>query len=313
MRVATTKELNYIRNLLTNDETDLAISELRKLHNRYPNDSVVLYELGTTLLRQGTNINEALFILNLATNSTNKDAIINDIGIYYLNHGEFDKAKEKFLQLIKGNELSRCYGYSGLIRTYIHTEEFDEALTCFDILNKVRGYIDYSFQVSHYYNLKFYLLYKNGLLTENSHVDTYFRRQVINYDKDLAIEHIKEHLKEKEEINNDPEREKLIHSVFNKDVDIEEIYDYCRHYIQDKTPDNYGFIDYYRCELNESIGITYNSKEATSIEIVTVPNTKDILSIYPVNNKHINKISEERTKERKQPKKKKYKNNKKNY
>ena len=306
MKVATTQELNHARQLLNTDETELAILELKKLYSKYPSDTVVIYELGSTLLKQGKDIREALFLLSLATNSINKDSITNDIATYHLNNGEFEKAKEKFLQLTKGNEKARCHGYSGLIRTYIHTEEYGEALNCFNALNDVREYMEDEFKVSHYYNLKFYLLYKNGLLSENSHIDNYFRKQVVDYDKDLAIEHIKEHLKSKEEITDNPKREKSVHSVFNKEIDLEKLYDYCLEYIKDKKPDNYGIVDYYKCALDKSIGITYNYNETTYVEIVIIPNTKDILSIYPVDNKHVNKVSTERTKERKQPKKKKY-------
>ena len=47
MRFATTQELNHARQFLNNDEVDLAILEFRKLQSKYPDDNLVLYELGT--------------------------------------------------------------------------------------------------------------------------------------------------------------------------------------------------------------------------------------------------------------------------
>ena len=101
MRLATTQELNHARQFLNNDEVDLAILEFRKLQSKYPDDNLVLYELGTLLLRQGKNVPEALFLLKQTANSRNKYAIANEIGIYYLNHGEYDKAIEKFIWTYK--------------------------------------------------------------------------------------------------------------------------------------------------------------------------------------------------------------------
>lgn len=308
MKFVSTSELNHIKELLINDEIDLAISELRKLCKKYPNDSTVYQELGSVLLRQGIHVSEALYYLSLATNSRNKHSISYDIGVYYLSQGDFRKAEEKFKTLLDGNESYRCYGYLGLIRTYIHTEEYKKALDCFDELKKLRRLTD--FDVSHYYNLKFYLLYKNNIIIDESRADNYFTKQLLNYSKESAIEHIKEHLKE---ASDEELKSKRFHSVFDKETNIEELYDFCSETIKKQKPVGYGIVDYYICELNDKVGATYSKKETASVEIITFPNSKQILSIYPVYDKHINKVSNIKEEEKKPKPKKKKKLTKKNH
>lgn len=311
MRLATTQELNHARQFLNNDEVDLAILEFRKLQSKYPDDNLVLYELGTLLLRQGKNVTEALFLLKQTANSRNKYAIANEIGIYYLNHGEYDKAIEKFISLDESEkDIDKCYSLYGLIKTYIHTGDFDKALACFDRLVIIRKTTE--FDISHYYNLKFYLLTMNNLDPHEMYADNYFRQQLTNYSREEAIKHIKGHLRDA--LDTEEVKAKRVHSLFDDNADIEEIYNYCEERIIDMEPVGRGVVDFYKCKLDTTVGESYNNKQTTYVEIVTFPNSKEILSIYPINNNHVTKKSEEKTEPRKQPKKKKYnKNYKKNY
>lgn len=311
MKLATTQELNRARQLLNNDDVDLAVLEFRKLQRKYPDDNLVLYELGTLLLRQDKNVSEALFLLKQTANAKNKYAIANEIGLYYLNHGEYDKAIEKFMSLAEsGKDIDKCYSLYGLVKTYIHTDDFSKALKCFNELKELRKVC--GFGISHYYNLKFYLHAMNNLDPNEIYADNYFRKQLFDYSREDAIEHIKGHLKdatEDEEI-----KQKRVHSIFDKSADIEGIYDYCSKQIKDMEPIGRGVVDFYKCKLNMTVGESYNNKQTTFVEIVTFPNSKGILSIYPVNDNHITKRAEEKTEERKQPKTKKFKktyNNKK--
>ena len=304
MKLATTQELNYARQLLNNDEVDLAISELRKLQNKYPSDNLVLYELGTLLLRQDKNVHEALFLLKQTANSRNKYAIDNEIGIYYLNHGKYDKAIEKFMSLADSDKvIDKCYSLYGLIKTYIHTDEFSKALKCFNELKELRKTTE--FGISHYYNLKFYLHAMNNLDPNEIYADNYFRKQLFNYSREAAIEHIKGHLKDASE--DEEIKQKRVHSVFDKNADIEAIYNYCEKAIKNMEPVGRGVVDFYKCKFDNVIGASYTKLATTYVEITTFPNSKDILSIYPVNNNHVAKHAEEKTEERKAPKPKKYK------
>lgn len=293
MTKASQKELNYVRQLLVDDEPELAIKELRNLYKRYPNDAVVLQNLGSVLLKQGNNVSEALYLLSLATNRHNIYAITFEIGSYYLSQGDFERAEEKFKYVLDGTDTDKCYGYLGLIRTYIHTEDYETALDYFNKLEKINNLQDFS--ISHLFNLKSFLYYKNGIKIDEFISRNYFTRQLFNYSKEEAIRHIKEHLKsaDSEELET-----KRFHSVFTEETDIEALYDYCTEFIKEKKPDGYGIVDYFKCEIGENIGFTYSKKDTNYVEVITFPNSTQILSIYPTNKAHINKISSQKPNER---------------
>ena len=84
MNKASQKELNYVRHLLLDEEIDLAIQELRNLRKKYPNDSAILQNLGSVLLKQGNNVSEALYLLSLAKTRFKEHSISFEIGSYYL-------------------------------------------------------------------------------------------------------------------------------------------------------------------------------------------------------------------------------------
>lgn len=312
MQRASQKELNYVRQLLLDEEIDLAIQELRNLRKKYPNDSVILQNLGSVLLKQGTNVSEALYLFSLAKTRQNKHSISFEIGSYHLGKGEFETAEEKFMSMLEGNDSDKCYGYLGLIRTYIHTEDYETALDYFKKLDKIHNFLEFS--IPHYYNLKFYLLFKNGVIIDETRADNYFTNQLVDYSREAAIEHIKAHLKN---AGSEGLETKRFHSVFIQETDIEALYDYCCEAIKNQEQSGYGIVDYYRCELPNTIGSTYSHKETTNVEVVTFPNTKLILSIYPINKDHVNKIVNQKEEERlgvlkekrKKKKKKVYKKN----
>ena len=312
MKIASNQEINKAKEYLNNDDVELAIKELRKLYTKYPNDSLVLYELGSVLLRQGTKVREALFLLKQAINSKNKYAINNEIGLYHLNHMEFDEAKQKFSILVNsGNQIYKCYGLHGLIKTYIHTEEYAKGLNCFNELCKICDEAKY--EISHLSNLKFLLLYKNGLVKNEDLANNYYRKQLVNYSKDAALEHISEHLKT---IDHEDIKAKRFHSVFTEKINIVDLYDICYGLIQNQKPISCSLVDFYKCKLEEVVGSTYNFQETTYVEVIAFPNTKEILSIYPIYDKHVTKVINEKIEERKafakKKKVKKYKNKKKN-
>lgn len=300
MKLTPVHEFNVIKKYLFNEEYDKAINELRRLHKIYPDDKNVLFELASILLRQGINISEALYTFALIKDRGNKNSIENEIGSYYLRNGDFEKAEESFKTILTGNpsETETCYGLHGLIKIYVHQDKWEDALRCFDRLVKVSELADY--KLSHFSNIRFLLLYKNNYINGKEKMDNYFERQLVDYDKNETINHIKRHL---EKLNPDGTKFKTFHSVFSSETNIEELYDYVLEKINDINPSSYDLVDYYKVDINEKIGETYSNKETKCVEVVTVPNTKQILSIYPVLKNHINKS----IREKEEPKKKTYK------
>jgi len=101
---------------------------------------------------------------------------------------------------------------------------------------------------------------------------TYSEKQIINYNKKKAIQHIKSHHGENS----------VYISYFNSNNDIEKIFNEISDYIVDKKPYYSGVYDVYIVHLNNiKMGSIYN-KKLNDISIITLPNTKNILTMYPV-------------------------------
>ena len=296
------KEMNVVKQLLLSENYDKAINELRKLKNKYPNDYDVLFQLGSVLLRQGQKVSEALYLLNLATNKQNKRAVVNEIGTYYFNQFDFDKAEDYYTKLLDGSEKERSRGLHQLIKIYIHEYRFEEAYELFKELKKVSLYADYD--ITHFNNLEFYLTYTTGGNILYIEGDAYFQHQLLDYSRERAVEHIAKHLME---TNPDGTRIKTFHSVFDENIDISELYDYISEEIEDMDPTGIDVVDYYKLKFDDYIGKTYNGKRTKYVEAVVIPNTKQILSIYPVNQNHIDRTVKIQVEENKKGNKKIYK------
>lgn len=301
-KTVTVKEMNVVKQFLLAENYDKAIDELRKLRKRYPNDYDVLFQLGSVLLRQGQKVPEALYLLNLATNKYNKNSVAYEIGTYYFNQLDFDKAEDYYTKLLDGNEKDRCKGLHQLIKIYIHENRYEEAYELFKQLEVVSQLVDYD--ITHHNNLEFLLTYATGGNILYIEADAYYQHQILDYSRERAIEHIERHL---ERTNPDGSKIKTFHSVFDSNIDITELYDYITEEIQDMDPTGIDIIDYYKLNFDDYIGHTYNGKKTKSVEAVVIPNTKQILSIYPVNPNHINRNVNVQVEKKKRGSKKTYK------
>lgn len=119
----------------------------------------------------------------------------------------------------------------------------------------------------------------------------YSIRQIKNYDINEAIEHIKRHtngFNYYEECGN-----------FNDDIDIKELVYYTREKIENMEPSYFNVFDNYVIEY-PNVG-TYGDIKLDYVEAIVVPNTKNIITMYPVASENIfsktyngnNKIEEE--------------------
>lgn len=126
--------------------------------------------------------------------------------------------------------------------------------------------------------------YKLGLSNDES------VKYLFNYDKNSAIKHIKKHL----DINLDKEK----HSIFNNDVDIDLLFEEMsnqlgvyKKYYTDYILDCY-YIEYPNAGIDQGIKANY-------LKIITVFNTNNIISMYPISKDDIkpgdfiNKIKKE--------------------
>lgn len=103
---------------------------------------------------------------------------------------------------------------------------------------------------------------------------TYLERMIIDYDKKIALEHISEH-----KIKN---KKKLTHSLFYENIDINELYDYVSNEIRNQDFIKLEFADIYFVKY-KNVGYIENDI-CNYIKVICIPNTKKIISMYPINN-----------------------------
>lgn len=281
MKLASQTELNVARQLIKDDMNEEGLNEYRKLYQKYPNDQNLLCEFGSLLLRQGINISEALYMLKLAVNYSNQHVISYEIGKHFLDKSDFDEAEKYFSSMLKGNETNKCYALRTLVVIDIHRGDYNEAYKKFRKLEWISKTC--SFIIPHYYNLKFLIFYNNNMNLNQFYMQDYFVSQVMNYSEDDAVEHIKKHL--------DSSDYKNVHSMFNEEVDVNKLYYQISDKIKNMKPSSIDIVDFYTIELNNNIGETYRNVETSCIEVITIPNTKKIVSMYPISTDHINKIT----------------------
>lgn len=306
MKVVSIEEMNKYKQYLLEDKTEEALTYLRSLYNKYPSDSRVLFHLGTLLLKMKRDISDAFFYLKLASNSKNIDGINNEIGLYYLSIGDFISAEDYFSKISKSNEKNFGYKLNGLLKVYLHTEEYDRAYGCCRALNKLRSLG--IFDIEHLNNTYIFILNKIGRYHhENSKYGSiYYSEQMISYSPERTIKHIEEHKLKDTSENYKSENslyQKRVHSLFNDEVDVTELYNKCSELIANRDPNSYSYVDYYKLELENTIGETYNGYKTNCVEVVTFPASKQILTIYPG---YINHINKKVTLEEVKPKRKNY-------
>ena len=282
MRLASSEEINIYNDYLNNEEPLEALKQLRKLYLKYPSDTLVIKELGLLLLKLNMNISEALLLLKTCMNRDNSDNINYNIGSYYLSIGDFYTAEDYFLKLSSKDEKSICYRNYGLLKVYLHTGEYERGIECTRILKKYSN--TGIFTIGHLNNSRALIYYNLGIFKDEYKYDNYFTTQLVEYSKKRAIDHIKEHLEEKQLDDKD-----VIHSVFDKDINIEELYDKCLDFVEKNSPYSYSTVDYYLLELDREVGLTVADKRTKLVEIVTFPNSNKILSLYPSPSTPVNK------------------------
>ena len=296
-KYATKEERENCKDLLRDSKVDEYTKEIRRLHDRYPNDKIILFDLAAHYLREDINPSEGMLYFAMAIDKKNMYSIYYEKGMYYLNHGEFGKARIEFEKLLSGNTIMQCRGIVNIIRCDIHLNYYSEALLLFRRLSQLSEKCN--FEIPYATNLLFYLKYNNGELSSADiakyRQNNYYAQMVINYDPQAVINHVIEHNTD-EFLKEHPENT----SRFDDNVDIEEIYWHCTDAINgifidgDIEPNNYSITgDYYIVPVGTNIGISVAGLPSESVELFTLPGTKDIITMHPTSNRFSNRRFED--------------------
>lgn len=280
----TDKELNYCRQLNREGKVDECIKELRRLRRRSPNSKMLLFDLASVLLRKKGEFEEASQIYNLIISDRNKYSIYYEYAIYYKNLGLFTEALKYYNKLLEGENKHKCRGYYGIMMIMVQTGNFEEAYRIF--MEAEPLFANCNFDI-HLDSIKIYLKCMTGkkLSLEDipEEADRYFTSQLLDYNDNATIDHIETHLQSPRDIF-DKSNSK---SMFYGEIDISKLYYDCKERIKDMKPTSYNMVDYYLIDLGKEIGLSYEGYSSTSVEVMTFPRTKDIITIRPDVKDHV--------------------------
>ena len=218
----------------------------------------------------------------------NKQDCFNDeiellYGNIYFMKQEYEKALEYYNNVITKNKTSYRDAIYKKICVYIKNNNYEKVLELIEELKKYDVNKKYRYL---YDNNSVELLCNKRLGKDiSSEGNTYTERQIIKYSKEKTLKHMAFH----KEMN----KNKTLHSVFNDNVDLEELYNYALLNINEDNFYYNNFMDIYLLDY-PNVGIV-NDKQVNYIEVITFPNTKQIITIFPYN-KSIKEKRKENTK-----------------
>jgi len=166
----------------------------------------------------------------------------------------------------------------------VHSEEFQESV------EKTKVYIDIykkdfesalhnlrnsSFAIETPKNFLWYYVFEKRYDTSFYNLDQlcYGAKQILKYKSKWAIKHIKDHLSEDDT--------KSLHTLFYENVDVTSLYFEVRDKIQNMTRNSRNFTDKYIVKTNQIVG-NIEGTETSYVIAVVIPDTKNILTMYPV-------------------------------
>lgn len=202
---------------------------------------------------------------------------LNEIGGLEMNEGNFEEAREYFLQLQKyGNEQ-----YLLALNSLIFIDIREDKLT--DALFKVNAILDYNknefkFSSKTLIRINFYLKYRLGLLTDEeieSGKKDYICNQLVDYDESRAIEHGSCNRKMVNETTSS------VTSAFYPGTNYSKLFYKVKEEIMDRRPNRISLVDKYIVKLDCAVG-SFDLMPTNVVGVSTCPNTKEIISIIPM-------------------------------
>lgn len=193
------------------------------------------------------------------------DGILSQLGRLYIHYEDFENAKDCFLRI----EDKQAITFYQLLIANFALEDYEEVIKIYDtIINK--SFSKYLSERMLYMINRLYLYSKFKLGIPDN-----FEKLglIINFTKDNALKHIEKHTYEVSY------KEK--HSIFNPDINIENLYDDIYNSISNS---NKAYTDY----LTDCYYFGYynigkvDNKQSDYLSVITIRNTKKIISMFPI-------------------------------
>lgn len=254
-----------LQELLDTRFRKFAMLELGKLESKCDNIKAAKYYL-TNLLNSKNNLEALIELGKLEKKNDNLEKAIEYFSLIIDNQVNKDKYKQEFYTLV---------ALLQLIFIEIHRENYEKAYLTFNKLLEYNWIQSISSKTI--FQIDFYLKYKLNKLTKAKlNINSYFTKQLLSYDKEKTINHIKLHLN-KSSIKKE-------HTLFLPSLDLNWLYEKVRYDIYNAGPQNYSLCDKYFLDFNFTIGKIENN-DTNRIKVITFSNTKSILTMYPITNK----------------------------
>ena len=238
----------------------------------------VLFQLGKLEMEDGNVISARYYFKNLLK-TKNRSVTLFELGKLEKFSDNCEQSKNYFRQFLNerdssSNKVKEFYALQYLLFLEIHDENYEEA---YIIFQKILEHSEVK-KISHknLVQINLYLKYKLERLNEEDKEEmknSYFFNQLQNYDEKRAIDHIKNHLDE-----NNTKRE---HTIFLNSISIKKLYNEISLIIKILKPKTFNLCDKYILDYEYAIG-EINGVKTNTIEIITFPNTNDIITMYPI-------------------------------
>ena len=248
-----------------------AIKILKKIHKEEPYNNVIKFELARAWIISGISPERGEKFLNKIIDNNNSMSSLAKLELGKLEMCRNNrKVAKRFFEGLLNSSRNRDYALAELIFLEIHEENFEKAYEYY-IEKEPCGW---DFQNSR--QIETYLKMNVGLIKDLDKIKKYyFCSQVINYSKERALEHIELHLDENEK--------KQYHSVYNDNINVRDLYEESKIRISSINPSCVTIVDKYILEYGKPIGKS-SGEETDCLRVVTLPNTTNILSMYPMCN-----------------------------
>ena len=240
--------------------------ELMTMHHPYDDEVFLMRGIIYQGLRQ---IEKATSDYQIATSSEDlntKGTASFHLGNIMFAKGEFAKAENLLIDSLEVHGEFFVSGYFKLISLYIKQARYEEAQILLNELKEQFPIIEED--ISYVLATRVLQRKRNEQIAETP--IAYVERQIIDYDKEAAIIHIRTRHKDAYDGK----------TKFNDNESIRDLYDFA---ITQMTEDNMVYedvMDVYSVDY-PNVGETDDGQPLNHFRIVAVPNTKDIITMYP--------------------------------
>ena len=243
-----------------------SLQEMMTMHHPYEDE---VYLMRGIIYQGKKQIQKATADYQIAVTSTDqntKGTASFHLGTIMFAKGEFAAAEKLFMDSLEVHGEFFVSGYFKLIALYIKQARYDDAQMLLDEL--VEQFPETKEDISYVLAIRV-LQSKRGEQIDTKPI-AYVEKQIIDYDKESAIIHIRTRHKDSYDGK----------TKFNSNISLGELFDFA---ISQMTEDNMLYedvMDVYSIHY-PNIGVTDDGQPIHNLRVVVVPNTKNIITMYP--------------------------------